>query len=133
MTRLGALLAAVAAVPVTTLTVATGTASATAPSASIQLENQAQLQPDGSVLLTFDYLCNPGISGSGGVLQASLEQQSPPAGSALGEPATCNDQKHQLTLHLGGSFHRGSASASAMVSNSDLDSSASTQAEVAVK
>jgi hypothetical protein len=113
--------AAVAAVPLLTLPVimlaaAPGTALASAPSATLQFHNQAKLQADGSVLVTLDYSCNPAFFGTAGGLGVDVQQ--PGAFGFVSTTATCDDQKHTVTLDVApGPFTRGTASAVAEVFN----------------
>ena len=65
MIRTAARLAAVAAASVIMLAVVPGTAPATTPSATIQILSQAQLQTDGTVLVTVYYLCGPAVETAG--------------------------------------------------------------------
>ena len=124
--RLGTALA-MAVVP---LAVAPGTAGASAASATIQIENQAQLQPDGSVLVTIDYSCLNGGVGVPSSIFIEVRQPSS-AGTASGS-ATCDDQKHKATLDvIPGPFNPGPAFVSAVAGNGF--SNASTQAEIMVK
>ena len=128
-------LAAVAAVSLVTLAVAPGPASANTPTATIQFVNQAQLQPDGSALVSLYYQCNPGYFGSAsGSVVVYMEQ--PGAFGSASTSANCNDQKHKLTLDLGpGPFTRGTATASANVLNGVAFGSSFTnkQAELTVR
>ena len=136
MLRTFARRAAAAAVPLITLPVlalaaAPGTALASAPSATIQFQNQARLQPNGSVLVTLDYSCNPGFFGNPGNLQVNLEQ--PGAYGFTFTSATCDDQKHTVTLDVApGPFTPGTASATAFISNDSGNSSKGIQAELKV-
>jgi hypothetical protein len=135
MMRTFARRAAVAAVPLITLPVlalaaASGAAQASTPAATIQFHNQAQLQPGGSVLVTLDYSCNPAVFGTTGTLQA--EAQQPGVDGFNVATATCDDQKHTVTLDLTpGPFTRGTASASAVIFSAG-NNNAQTQAELRV-
>ena len=132
MIRTVARLAAVAAVSVVTLAVAPATAPANTPSASLQFVNKAQLQTDGTVHVTVYYLCGPGSSGSGGGFFVELAQ--PGTFGFAFEGANCNDQKHKLTVDVSpGPFTPGTASARAVVFNSEDSSSAENEAELTVK
>ena len=128
--------AAVAAVPLITLPVvvlaaAPGTAQATAPSATIQFQNQAQLQSNGSIVVTLDASCNPGFSGPTGFIDAQAQQPGTFGSSFASFP--CDDQKHIVKLDLvPGPFTRGTASAFAFVEDSNGISEAQTQAELKV-
>jgi hypothetical protein len=132
--RTVARLAAVAAVSVIMLAIAPGTAPATAPSATIQILSQAQLVPSGAtegpVLVTVYYLCGPATAQAGQILLAVTQ---PGVKGASPATATCDDQKHKLTLEVGpGPFKPGSASAIADISNEGL-SFATAQAEITIK
>jgi hypothetical protein len=106
-------------------------AVASTPLATIQFHNQALLQPDGSVLVTMDYSCFPGLTSSAGVL--SLNVQQPQADGQASATATCDDSKHIVTLDAKpGLFTPGDAAASATVTNL-TSSGKATQAELTVK
>jgi hypothetical protein len=133
MLRTFARRAAAATVPLLTLpaimlAAAPGTAQASTPSATIQFHNQAQLQP-GSVLVTLDYSCNPNAVGPTGGIFAEVQQ--PGAFGFTTVPATCDDQKHTVTVDVPGAFKPGTAAATASVSNTEA-SFASTSAELKV-
>jgi hypothetical protein len=136
MLRTFARRAAAAAVPLITLPVlalaaAPGTAQASAPAATIQFHDQAQLQTDGSIIVTLDYSCNPAVYGTTGELQAEAQQPGVD-GFGFTITATCNDQKHTMTLDLmPGPFMRGTASATATISSAG-NNTAQTQAELKV-
>ena len=134
MIRTVARLAAVAAVSVIMLAVVPGTASATAPSATIQILSQAQLQTNGTALVTVYYLCGPAVE-TAGTINVGLTQPTGKFGSAP-QTATCDDRKHKLTAEVGpGSltgFEAGSASAIVHLTNAGI-SFASAQAEVTIK
>ena len=114
--------ALVAAVPLITLPVlalaaAPGTALASTPAATIQFHNQAQLQPDGSILVTLDYSCSPAFFGSTGDLGVDAEQPGT-FGTAF-TTANCDGRKHTVTLDVApGPFTPGTASVIAEVTNS---------------
>ena len=136
MMRTFARRAAAAAVPLITLPVlalatAPGTAQASAPAATIQFHSQAQLQPDGSILVTVDYSCNPDFFGTTGGLEADAQQ--PGADGFSFTVATCNDQKHTVTLDLApGLFTRGTVAAFAEIFNNAGANFKSAQAELKV-
>jgi hypothetical protein len=134
MIRTIARLAAVAG-SLMVLAVVPATASANTPTATIQFVNQAQLQPDGTALVSLYYQCNPGYFGStSGFVVVYMEQ--PGAFGSASTPANCNDQKQKLTLDLGpGPFTRGTATASANVFNGVAFGSSFTnkQAELTVR
>jgi len=115
------------------LVVASGTAPATAPNATIQFQGQPQLQPDGSALVTVDYTCLPSSGGTAGFVGVSMQQD--PAAAGEGDAiATCDDQKHQVTLNVvPGPYHPGSAAAIAFCGNFTSGSNGFTQAELLVK
>jgi len=96
--------------------------------------NQAQLQEDGTILTTFTYDCVPGFAftePSEGFLEVRVEQ--PEAFGATFAPATCDDQKHKVTLDIGpGPFKPGSAFAVARLTNS-TEFVAEKQAEIQIK
>ena len=103
--------AALAAVPLVTLGVP-AVAGATSPAATLKVEPQAYLQPDGSALVTVDYSCTPGFSGSTGNLFMEMEQPGAIGSSAA--TATCDDRTHKATLDVSpGPFTPGSATANA--------------------
>jgi len=131
MIRTAARLAAVAAASVIMLAVVPGTAPATAPSATIQILSQAQLQTDGTVLVTVYYLCGPAVE-TAGTINVGVTQPTGKVGSAP-QVATCDDRKHKLTAHVGpGSFSPGSASAIVNLTNAGI-SFTSAQAEIKIK
>jgi hypothetical protein len=138
MMRQLALRAAVAAValitlPVLALAAAPGTALASAPSATLQFLNQARLQPDGSVLVTLNYSCLPSAAGSPGILFVAAEQPGVFGQNGEGTPATCDGNKHMVTIDLApGPFTRGTAAAIAEVINFSGTSSKEIQAELKV-
>ena len=128
--------AAAAAVPLITLPVlalaaVSGTAQASTPAATIQFHNQAQLQADGSVFVTLDYSCNPAVFGTTGTLEA--EAQQPGVDGFNVATATCDDQKHTVTLDLApGLFTPGTAAVFAEVFNNSGANFKSAQAELKV-
>ena len=93
--------------------------------------------------MTLDDLCNPDSFGSLGWGQVQLQQPQgvvqPFTGdaSSTGFRATCDDQKHSLTVTIphgiGPGFQPGNASAETRVSDASGISSAETQAEVTLK
>ena len=115
--------------PVLALAAAPGTALASAPAATIQFHNQAQLQPNGSILVTLDYSCSPAFFGSTGNL--AVDAQQPGTFGDAFTTANCDGRKHTVTLDLvPGPFTPGTASVIAEVSNTN--NFAETQAELKV-
>jgi hypothetical protein len=125
-------MAVILAVPVC-LALGSVEASADATSADISILGTAELLPDGSALLTVDYICQPGFSGDGSSLFTELEQ--PSAFGLSGAVAmTCDDQHHKATFdNAPGPFAPGSASALAFVRNLSGSSSAVAEAEVTIQ
>lgn len=127
--------ATVAAVPLITLPVvmlaaAPGTAQASAPAATIQFQNQAQLLADGSIVVTLDVSCSPGLGPTGAVNVAANQPGVVGSNSAL---VPCDDQKHTVSIDVRpGPFHRGTAAAFGEVFSLTGISSATTQAELKV-
>src|SRR5205807_6514273 len=97
--------AAVTATSVTMLALLPAAASAnvTFHAGSIQYANKAQLQEDGTVLMTFTYQCVPGFAFEPeeptGVIRVSVQQ--PEAFGEVASPATCDDGKHKVTPAIG--------------------------------
>jgi hypothetical protein len=127
--------AAIAAVPLITLPVmllaaAPGTALASAPAATISFQPQAQLVIDGSeVAVTVDYSCPPAPGFFVTNVSVTL-QQAEGFGAATGT-ATCDDQKHMLTLDVfGPGLTTGSAAAFGEVDSGTI--TATTNAELKV-
>lgn len=104
-------------------------------SASIQIVNQAQLQENGKVTLSLVYTCLPGPLGSEGELEAVVEQ-SEAQGRSMRVPATCDDQKHKVTVEVGPAlpkpFSPGTAAAGAAVTNHGV-SEADTFSEINIR
>lgn len=89
----------------------TTASAANAPAVSIHILNQGELV-SGGVVVTVDYSCLFGT----GVVGASVRQS---ASSSTGiASATCDDQKHQVSLFVPGAFTAGPASANAFISSS---------------
>ena len=136
MIRTVARFAAVTAAAVTMLALLPAAASAnvTFHAGSIQFANKAQLQGDGSVLMTFTYQCVPGFEAplaESGRLEVNVQQ--PEADGFVFAPATCDDRKHTVTLDIGpGPFKEGSAFADARLENS-TEFVAEKQAEISIK
>ena len=106
--------------------------SASAPLATIQIENQAQLLANGSVVLKIDYSCNPDFFGSSGSLSTLVQQ--PGRGGFGSIQAVCDDTKHTVAVtNSPGPFTPGSASARADLFSGTSNFSATAQAEVMVK
>ena len=135
MKRTVACLTAVGSLSLVTLGLVPAAAPASTPSASLHFTNQASLQEDGTVLVSLTYLCNPSaFGGPAGTVAARLEQGEPPAYGEAFAPATCNGQKHKVTLDLApGPFSPGPGTAQAVVFNGDGSSSAETRAILRVK
>ena len=132
MKRFAVALSVVALVTPMVLGLHPSTASATAPPATIQIENQAQLQPDGSVLLTVDWSCDPNFDGPTGTLLTAVDQ--PGATGNAAAVVACDDQKHKTTLdNVPGPFHPGLATAFADLRSTNGGGNAFTQAEMTVK
>ena len=136
MTRTVARLAAVASACVTMLAVAPATAPANSctlcgTSASINFVGYAHLQEDKTAMVTVVYQCQPNMAGSAGRIEVGLEQ---PGAQGFGPGiATCDDQKHSVTLDVGpGPFKAGTAAAAAAVTNGSF-SVAERTAEIKVK
>ena len=137
MIRTVARFAAVTATSVTMLALLPAAASAnvTFHAGSIQYANKAQLQEDGTVLMTFTYQCVPGIAFEPeeptGAIDVSVQQ--PQADGFAFAPAICDDRKHTVTLDIGpGPFKAGSAFADASLFNSN-SFVAEKQAEIQIK
>jgi hypothetical protein len=110
------------------LAVAPGTAAARAPAATIQIENQAQLSPDG-VFVTVDYSCPPTVTSR---INVSVSQPPMIANGGVTTAPICDDQKHKVTIDASpGIFSPGSASVSASVRTDNA--TASTQAEITIR
>ena len=129
--------AAVTATSVTMLALLPAAASAnvTFHAGSIQYANKAQLQEDGTVLMTFTYQCVPGFEGFPEAESGRIEVrvQQPEAFGFGFAPATCDDRKHTVTLDIGpGPFKAGSAFADASLFNSN-SFVAEKQAEIQIK
>jgi hypothetical protein len=90
----------------------TTASAANAPAVSIHIVNQGELV-SGGVVVTVDYSClfGDGVVGA----QVSQDPTFTGTGDAL---ATCDDQKHQVSLFVAGAFTAGSASALAFISSS---------------
>jgi hypothetical protein len=115
---------------------AAGVANASPPSATLQFHNQLQLQADGTVLVTIDYSCNPGLFGTSGTFEVEVDQPET-VGLTYGQPATCDGQKHIVTVGVGpaagyGPYTLGSASVAAEVISNSGTSSAQAQAALKV-
>ena len=124
-------LAFIAAMPLATA-VAPIASWADQPSATIAIRQEADLTATGSLLLTVDYSCNPGVIGPSGFLFTEVQQ--PGAFGSAFVAATCDDQKHTVTLdNVPGPFTRGTAAAFAVVESFGFVSFATTQAEVNVR
>ena len=137
MIRTVARFAAVTATSVTMLALLPAAASAnvTFHAGSIQYANKAQLQEDGTVLMTFTYQCVPGFAFEPeeptGSIQVQVEQ--PEASGFAFAPATCDDRKHTVTLDIApGPFKAGTAFANATLANS-TSFVAEKQAEIQIK
>jgi hypothetical protein len=132
MKRMRVLLAALA-VSLVVLALATGPASATATNAKITVANQAQLLPDGSVVVTVSYTCAPGPAGDTTGTVASDVGQGPLIG--FGEaPAVCDNRSHTVNLDVGpGPFSQGTATALGIVANADDSSFATTSRGITIK
>ena len=137
MIRTVARFAAVTATSVTMLALLPAAASAnvTFHAGSIQYANKAQLQEDGTALMTFTYQCVPGFEGFPEAESGRLEVrvQQPEAFGFAFAPATCDDRKHTVTLDIGpGPFKEGSAFANASLRNTG-GVVAEKQAEIQIK
>lgn len=123
--------AAAVSVALLALTPASGMALlGSAPSVTLQVVSQAQLQPNGSALVTIDYTCLPGFGTPTGTIVLDVEQPQA-AGFAFGE-AVCDDTKHFITLDAApGPFTRGSASVLASFFSSNATATA--QAEITIQ
>ena len=136
MIRTVARFAAVTATSVTMLALLPAAASAnvTFHAGSIQYANKAQLQEDGTALMTFTYQCVPGFEGfpeaESGRLEVRVEQ--PEAFGFAFAPATCDDRKHTVTLDISPGLKEGSAFADARLDNS-TNFVAEKQAEIQIK
>jgi hypothetical protein len=86
---------------------------------SINIHNQALLLTDGTVVMTVDYVCQPGPNGNtAGTLTTSLLQGQTSSRDTKA-PATCDDRSHTATTDNGpGPFSQGPAQGSALVLNS---------------
>jgi hypothetical protein len=129
--------AAVTATSVTMLALLPAAASAnvTFHAGSIQYANKAQLQGDGTIMMTFTYECVPGFEGFPGAESGRLEVsvQQPEVDGFAVSPATCNDRKHTVTLDIApGPFKEGSAFAEARLDNS-MNFVAEKEAEIQIK
>ena len=127
--------AVTASVTMLALLPAAASANVTFHAGSIQYANKAQLQEDGTVLMTFTYQCVPGIAFEPeeptGAIDVSVQQ--PEAFGFVASPATCDDRKHTVTLDIGpGPFKAGSAFADASLFNSN-SFVAEKQAEIQIK
>jgi hypothetical protein len=90
--------------------------------ASVSVRNQAQLQTDGSVVLTVDYVCLPGPGGDTvGTLKTLVNEDSASFGSETTVQANCDGQPHvgvtDNTNPPGNSYHDGQGQAFANVAN----------------
>jgi hypothetical protein len=127
--------AVLGSVAVMVLAAAAGTAGAKAPSASVQFLGQAQLQPNGQLLVTVDYSCSPDRDGTGGTVAVRAQQIGVDGFGSIA--ATCDGRKHRETFFVAGvepagsSFTAGSAAASATAGN--LAGTATTQVVLKVK
>ena len=136
MIRTVARFAAVTATSVTMLALLPAAASAnvTFHAGSIQYANKAQLQEDGTVLMTFTYQCVPGFAFEPeeptGAIDVSVQQ--PQADGFAFAPATCDDRKHTVTLDISPGLKEGSAFADARLDNS-TSFVAEKQAEIQIK
>jgi hypothetical protein len=98
---------------------------------SIQFANKAQLQEDGSVVMTVTYDCVPSFFGTEGSVEMKVEQ--PGTFGVAAVPANCDDRKHTVTLDIGpGPFKAGSAIATAIL-NDSTEVVAQKQAEIQIK
>jgi hypothetical protein len=123
--------AVLGSLPLMVLAAVAGTAGARAPSATVQFLGQAQLQPDGQVVVRVNYSCSPDSSGTGGELVVEARQVGAIGIGSLDE-ATCDGRKHQAELFVGdGPFTAGSAAATATVGN--LAGRATTQVVLKVR
>ncbi len=100
------------------MAVAPATAPASnAPAETIQFVKYAQLQPDGSALVSLYYSCSPNAFGNPGFLAVVLEQ---PGAEGFAEEieAQCDGGKHKATLDVGpGPFKPGPATVGAALGN----------------
>ena len=131
MTRTFARLACAASISVAILAGGSGIAQATSPSATLTVSPRAQLQPDGSAVVTVTYSCLPGtFLGATGDIFLDLEQTQ--AIGSADVPATCDDSTHTTTLDAApGAFAPGTASA--LVQLTASNATANAQAEVTIR
>jgi hypothetical protein len=130
--RTAARFAAVTATFVTILALmpATAPANLTFHGGSIQFANKAQLQEDGSVVMTVTYDCVPSFFGTEGSVEMKVEQ--PESFGVAAAPANCDDKNHKVTLDVApGPFKPGSAIATAIL-NDSTEFVAEKQAEIRI-
>jgi hypothetical protein len=133
VTRTVARLATVGAISATMLALlpAAAPANITSHAGSIQFANKAQLQEDGSVVMTVTYDCVPSFFGTEGSIEMKVEQPGTDGFAAV--LANCDDRKHTVTLDIApGPFVAGSAIATAFL-NDATETVAEKQAEIQIK
>src|SRR4051794_31215639 len=102
--------AGVAAAMAATLALGATGALAGGPSATIQVEGNADLLPDGSVVMTVHYSCLPGTANPNGFFVIDLQQ--PQAAGFAADNAICDGSVHTVTENVRpGPFVPGSAAA----------------------